>query len=161
MTLSIGRRVAVAAVLLAALAGCDATGSSTPGSQPTPGPAQSTARRVGVEQPVSTAEFDALVIVAEREDPSPPPGDDPYMVDVTVAVTRGSWNFAPTLVRLIWSSGETHGPQENAPAPATLVAGQVKTWRLRFDWPAAVGIREGAKVMVVGPSGQELATWLT
>ncbi|GLY00548.1 hypothetical protein [Actinoplanes sp. NBRC 101535] len=132
---------------------------------------------LGSTQVVRTADFDARVTVSAATGLAAEPGDAPYAVDVRVRVSRGTWTFGPSLVRLVYANGTGHEPiddPETTAGPADL--GDATTnatengdkngrrdgsWRILFEHPAGAGIGEGARVTVTDSAGKTLAAWLT
>jgi len=138
----------LAAVLAAtALTGCDSP--EPPPATPRP------STEVGGEQVVTTADFEARVRVVRWKDPSADV-EPPYIVDVSVQVTRGSWEFTPERLRLIWADGSDHGPIADASERQGNGA-----WRVQYDHPAGVGFGNGARFVLVDSAGGVLATWTT
>ncbi|GAA4602245.1 hypothetical protein GCM10023107_59680 [Actinoplanes octamycinicus] len=90
-------------------------------------------------------------------------GDPAYVVEVTVRVLRGSWEFGPGLVRLRYADGATEkGPVDGGGTPGarTLHAGVTRSWLVPFEHPAGAGVGTGAQVLIGAPDGAVLA-WAT
>ncbi|MEV6347848.1 hypothetical protein [Actinoplanes sp. NPDC051851] len=119
---------------------------------------------LGRTQDIRTPDLAAKVTVSLGWSPADEAGDPAYVIDVSVRVQRGTWQFGPSLVRLRYAGGTESGPIEGGSSPAggmTLHTGAATTWHIPYEHSAGVGIGQGATIIVVDESGTVLATWTT